>query len=131
MNNDIKRNNYIEERIWRHILNWLIYLILPFTCIDIAMFLILIEKHNDNTILWIMFIFILCGTFIVLRILLKEAERLIDDLKSKMMNKEKISKWFLYNFKVRTDWTGSYVETEFKYDNVEDMIDKFIRDNFK
>ena len=131
MNNDIKRNNYIEERIWRHILNWLIYLILPFTCIDITMFLILIEKHNDNTILWIMFIFILCGTFIVLRILLKEAERLIDNLKSKMMNKEEISKWFLDNLKVRTDWTGSYVETEFKYDNVEDVIDKFIRDNFK
>ena len=131
MNNDIKRNNYIEERIWRHILNWLIYLILPFTCIDITMFFILIEKHNDNTILWIMFIFILCGTFIVLRILLKEAERLIDNLKSKMMNKEEISKWFLDNFKVHTDWTGSYVETKFKCDYVKDVIDKFIRDNFK
>ena len=82
MNNDIKRNNYIEERIWRHILNWLIYLILPFTCIDIAMFLILIEKYNDNTILWIMFIFILCGLFIVLYFLLKETERLVDDLKN-------------------------------------------------
>ena len=59
MNNDIKRNNYIEERIWRHILNWLIYLIFPFTCIDIAMFFILMGKHDNNTILWIMFIFIL------------------------------------------------------------------------
>ena len=82
MNNDIKRNNYIEERIWRHILNWLIYLIFPFTCIDIAMFFILIGKHDNNTILWIMFIFILCGLFIVLRFLLKETERLVDDLKN-------------------------------------------------
>ena len=83
MNNDIKRNNYIEERIWRHILNWLIYLIFPFTCIDIAMFFILMGKHDNNTILWIMFIFILCGLFIVLRFLLKETERLVDDLKNK------------------------------------------------
>lgn len=81
MNNNIKRNNYIEERIWRHIINWIIYLILPFTCIDIIMFFILMEKHN-NTILWIMFIFILCGLFIVLRFLLKETERLVDDLKN-------------------------------------------------
>ena len=131
MNNDIKRNNYIEERIWRHILNWLIYLIFPFTFIDIIMFFILMEKHDNNTILWIMFIFILCGLFIVLRFLLKETERLIDNLKTKMMNKEKISKWFLDNFKVHTDWTGSYVETKFKCDYVKDVIDKFIRDNFK
>ena len=131
MNNDIKRNNYIEERIWRHILNWLIYLIFPFTCIDIAMFFILMGKHDNNTILWIMLIFILCGLFIVLYFLLKETERLIDNLKSKMMNKEKISKWFLDNFKVHTDWTGSYVETKFKCDYVKDVIDKFIRDNFK
>ena len=82
MNNDIKRNNYIEERIWRHILNWLIYLIFPFTCIDIAMFFILMGKHDNNTILWIMFIFILCGLFIVLRFLLKETERLVDDVKN-------------------------------------------------
>ena len=82
MNNDIKRNNYIEERIWRHILNWLIYLIFPFTCIDIAMFFILMGKHDNNTILWIMFIFILCVLFIVLRFLLKETERLVDDLKN-------------------------------------------------
>lgn len=82
MNNDIKRNNYIEERIWRHILNWLIYLIFPFTCIDILMFFILIGKHDNNTILWIMFIFILCGLFIVLYFLLKETERLVDDLKN-------------------------------------------------
>ena len=82
MNNDIKRNNYIEERIWRHILNWLIYLILPFTCIDILMFFILIGKHDNNTILWIMFIFIICVLFIVLRFLLKETERLVDDLKN-------------------------------------------------
>ena len=82
MNNDIKRNNYIEERIWRHILNWLIYLIFPFTCIDILMFFILMGKHDNNTILWIMFIFILCGLFIVLRFLLKETERLVDDLKN-------------------------------------------------
>ena len=82
MNNDIKRNNYIEERIWRHILNWIIYLILPFTCIDIIMFFILMEKHNNTTILWIMFIFILCGLFIVLCFLLKETERLVDDLKN-------------------------------------------------
>ena len=82
MNNDIKRNNYIEERIWRHILNWLIYLIFPFTCIDILMFFILMGKHDNNTILWIMFIFILCGLFIVLYFLLKETERLVDDLKN-------------------------------------------------
>ena len=131
MNNNIKRNNYIEELIWRHILNWLIYLIFPFTCIDIAMFFILMGKHDNNTILWIMLIFILCGLFIVLYFLLKETERLIDNLKSKMMNKEKISKWFLDNFKVHTDWTGSYVETKFKCDYVKDVIDKFIRDNFK
>ena len=47
------------------------------------------------------------------------------------MNKEKISKWFLDNFKVHTDWTGSYVETQFKCNSVKDVIDKFIRDNFK
>lgn len=82
MNNNIKRNNYIEERIWRHIINWIIYLILPFTSIDIIMFFILMEKHNNTTILWIMFIFILCGLFIVLRFLLKETERLVDDLKN-------------------------------------------------
>ena len=83
MNNNIKQNNYIEERIWRHIINWIIYLILPFTSIDIIMFFILMEKHNNTTILWIMFIFILCGLFIVLRFLLKETERLVDDLKNK------------------------------------------------
>lgn len=82
MNNNIKRNNYIEERIWRHIINWLIYLILPFTCIDIIIFFILMEKYDNNTILRIMFIFILCGLFIVLRFLLKETERLVDDLKN-------------------------------------------------
>ena len=82
MNNNIKRNNYIEERIWKHIINWIIYLILPFTCIDIIMFFILMEKHNNTTILWIMLIFILCGLFIVLRFLLKETERLVDDLKN-------------------------------------------------
>ena len=82
MNNNIKRNNYIEERIWCHIINWIIYLILPFTSIDIIMFFILMEKHNNTTILWIMFIFILCGLFIVLRFLLKETERLVDDLKN-------------------------------------------------
>ena len=43
---------------------------------------ILMEKHDNNTILWIMFIFILCGLFIVLRFLLKETERLVDDLKN-------------------------------------------------
>ena len=48
-----------------------------------------------------------------------------------MMNKEKISKWFLDNFKVHTDWAGSYVETQFKCNSVKDVIDKFIRDNFK
>ena len=48
-----------------------------------------------------------------------------------MMNKEKISKWFLDNFKVHTDWTDSYVETQFKCNSVKDVIDKFIRDNFK
>ena len=48
-----------------------------------------------------------------------------------MMNKEKISKWFLDNFKVHTDWTGSYVETQFKCNSVKNVIDKFIRDNFK
>ncbi len=128
MNNNIKQNNYIEERIWKHIINWIIYLILPFTCIDILMFFILIGKHDNNTILWIMFIFIICVLFIVLRFLLKETERLVDDLK---MNKEKISKWFLDNFKVHTDWTGSYVETQFKCNSVKDVIDKFIRDNFK
>ena len=37
---------------------------------------------NNNTILWFMFIFILCGSFIVLRFLLKETERLVDDLKN-------------------------------------------------
>lgn len=83
MNNNIKCNDYIEERIWRHIINWIIYLILPFTCIDIIMFFILMEKHDNNTILWIMFIFILCGLFIVLRFLLKETERLIDNLKNR------------------------------------------------
>ena len=82
MNNNIKRNNYIEERIWKHIINWIIYLILPFTCIDIIMFFILMEKHNNTTILWIMLIFILCGLFIVLRFLLNETERLVDDLKN-------------------------------------------------
>ena len=82
MNNNIKQNNYIEERIWRHIINWIIYLILPFTSIDIIMFFILMEKHNNTTILWIMLIFILCGLFIVLRFLLKETERLVDDLKN-------------------------------------------------
>ena len=82
MNNNIKQNNYIEERIWKHISNWIIYLILPFTSIDIIMFFILIGKHDNNTILWIMFIFILCGLFIVLRFLLKETERLVDDLKN-------------------------------------------------
>ena len=82
MTNNIKQNNYIEERIWRHIINWIIYLILPFTCIDILMFFILIGKHDNNTILWIMFIFILCGLFIVLRFLLKETERLVDDVKN-------------------------------------------------
>lgn len=131
MNNNIKQNNYIEELIWRHIINWIIYLILPFTSIDIIMFFILMEKHNNTTILWFMLIFILCGLFIVLYFLLKETERLIDNLKSKMMNKEKISKWFLDNFKVHTDWTGSYVETKFKCGYVKDVIDKFIRDNFK
>ena len=44
MNNNIKQNNYIEERIWRHIINWIIYLILPFTFIDIIMFFILMEN---------------------------------------------------------------------------------------
>lgn len=38
MNNNMKQNNYIEERIWKHIINWIIYLILPFTAIDIIMF---------------------------------------------------------------------------------------------
>lgn len=47
----MKQNNYIEERIWRHIINWIIYLILPFTSIDIIMFFILIGKHDNNTIL--------------------------------------------------------------------------------
>ena len=65
-----------------YLINWIIYLILPFTCIDIIMFFILMEKHNNTTILWIMFIFILCGLFIVLRFLLKETERLVDDLKN-------------------------------------------------
>lgn len=83
MNNNIKRNDYIEERIWRHIINWIIYLILPFTCIDIIMFFILMEKHDNKAILWIIFIFILCGLFIVLRFLLKETERLIDNLKNR------------------------------------------------
>lgn len=82
MNNNIKQNNYMEERIWRHIINWIIYLILPFTSIDVIMFFILMEKQDNNTILWIMFIFILCGLFIVLRFLLKETERLVDDLKN-------------------------------------------------
>lgn len=82
MNNNIKQNNYIEERIWRHLINWIIYLILPFTSIDIIMFFILMEKHNNATILWIMFIIILCSLFIVLRFLLKETEKLVDNLKS-------------------------------------------------
>lgn len=80
--NNIERNDYIENRIWRHLINWIIYLILPFTSIDIIMFFILIEKHDNNTILWIMFIIILCSLFIVLRFLLKETEKLVDNLKS-------------------------------------------------
>ena len=82
MNDNIKRNNYIEERIWKHIINWIICLIIPFTSIDIIMFFILMEKHDNNTILWFMFIFIICGLFIVLRFLLKETERLVDELKN-------------------------------------------------
>ena len=41
-----------------------------------------------------------------------------------MMNKEKISKWFLDNFKVHTDWTGSYVETQFKISSSEIILNK-------
>lgn len=45
------------------------------------------------------------------------------------MNKEKISKWFLDNFKTHTDWTGCYVETKYKCNSVKDIIDKFFQEN--
>lgn len=45
------------------------------------------------------------------------------------MNKEKIAQWFLKNFKVHTDWTGSYVETQYNCDSVKELIDKFLREN--
>lgn len=45
------------------------------------------------------------------------------------MDKEKIAKWFLENFHVHTDWTGSYVETQYKCDSVKELINKFLREN--
>ena len=40
------------------------------------------------------------------------------------MNKEKISKWFLDNFKVHTDWTFSCIETQFKISSSEIILNK-------
>lgn len=45
------------------------------------------------------------------------------------MDKDKIAKWFLHNFHVHTDWTGSYVETQFKCESVKELIDKFFQEN--
>lgn len=80
--NNIVKNNYIEERIWRHIIDWLLCLIMPLTLIDILIFLILINMHDNNTILWITFIIIIIGLFIVLRSLLKDTEKLINNLQN-------------------------------------------------
>lgn len=41
------------------------------------------------------------------------------------MDKEKIAKWFVSNFRIHTDWTGSYVEYKNKGVSIKEIIDKF------
>lgn len=45
-----------------------------------------------------------------------------------MMDEKKIARWFLENFHVHTDWTGTRVETRQHCQTVKEVIDKFIRD---
>ena len=40
-------------------------------------------------------------------------------------DKEKITKFLKTNLRTHTDWTGTYVETKYKYDSVEKFIEIF------
>ena len=48
------------------------------------------------------------------------------------INREIVTEFFFFFFHTHTDWTGTYVETQYKCDSVEKFIDKFmdyIREN--
>ena len=82
--NHDKRNDYIENRVWKHIVSWIICLVIPFTLTYIFTCFKLIQNYNDTDyiislgIIVIILIVILC----IIYYLLKECERLIIDLKN-------------------------------------------------
>ena len=42
------------------------------------------------------------------------------------VNREIVTEFFEKNLRTHTDWTGTYVETQYKCDSVEKFIDKFM-----
>lgn len=54
------------------------------------------------------------------------------DMKHIFTSKEIIKEWCEKNMKTHTDWTGTYVETEYKCDSVDEFVDKlyeYLEDN--
>ena len=79
-----KRNEYIESHIWKHIIQWIICLVLPFTITYIFTCFKLIQNYEDKDYIIALgiIIIILMTILYIIYYLLKECERLIKDLKN-------------------------------------------------
>lgn len=50
----------------------------------------------------------------------------MDNMENYRINRKIVTEFFKENLHTHTDWTGTYVETQFKCDSVEEFIDKFM-----
>lgn len=88
-NNHEERNDYIENKVWRHIVSWILCLVLPFTVTYVITCMKFISEYKDSefVIAFGLLIFIIIIILCVIYALLKECERLIKDLKSTRVSK--------------------------------------------
>lgn len=82
-NNHGERDYYIENRIWQHIIKWLLYLVMPFVFIYIITYFKFIEQYNNSKfiIAFGLLLIIIFAIIIIIYYLLKECDKLISDLK--------------------------------------------------
>jgi len=79
-----ERNEYIEKHVWRHIINWILCLVIPFTFTYIITCFKFISNYEDSEfyIALGILLFIIVIIISTIYVLLKECEKLINDLKN-------------------------------------------------
>ena len=82
-NSHEERNEYIEKHVWRHIVNWILCLVMPFTVTYIITCFKFISDYEDKEfyIALGILLFIIVIIISIIYVLLKECEKLINDLK--------------------------------------------------